>query len=223
MPGEITIRSVNGIRVILERLEPSEARETLGVYTAMDGNWREEIRTLREKVIQFAKQLWVGSVKPNKAWYAFIITIMKTLEYPMEATFISKKDWELIMQPMLTIVLQRSRFASTFPRDLLYSPLIFQGLGVFHPWYRQQIVHLLVLCKETFNATPTGELINANAAQLRLGMGTPGSFTDPPIHLLAEYLTTSWLTDLLRFLHKYRISITDPLPQLLPKRKGNQF
>ena len=89
----------------MERLEPSEARETLGVFIAMDGNWREEIRALLEKAIQFAEQLRVGQVKPNEAWYAFVVTIMKSLEYPMEATFLSKNDWDSIMKPMLTIVL----------------------------------------------------------------------------------------------------------------------
>ena len=92
-----------------------------------------------------------------------------------------------------------------------------------HPWYRQQIVHLLVLCKETFNASPTGELLNANAVQLRLEMGMPGSFTDAPIHLVSEYMTTTWLKDLLQFLHKYRIGITDLLPQLTQRREGDLF
>jgi hypothetical protein len=201
MPGEITIRGVDGVRVTLERLEPSEARETLGVYIAMDGNWREQIQALLEKTIQFAEQLRVGSVKPNEAWYAFIVTVMKALEYPMEATFLTKKDWESIMQPMLTIVLQRSRFMGMFPRDLFYSPMKFQGLGVLHPWYRQEIVHLITLFKETFQGSPTGELLTANAAQLRLEMGTLGSFTDALIPVTAKYMTTSWFKDLLEFLH----------------------
>jgi hypothetical protein len=165
----------------------------------------------------------VGFVKPNEAWYAFNVTVITALGYPMEATFLSRKDWEIIMKPMLTIVLQRSRFVGTFPRDLLYSPMKFQGLGVLHPWYRQQIVHLITLCKETFQGSPTGELLTANAAQLRLEMGTPGSFTEARIPVVAEYMTTSWLKDLLQFLHFYHISTEDPLPKLLLKREGDPF
>ena len=37
-PGELSVRGVSGEREHLERVEPSEARETLGVYLSMDGN-----------------------------------------------------------------------------------------------------------------------------------------------------------------------------------------
>jgi hypothetical protein len=215
MPGDITIRGVDGIRVTLERLDPSEARETLGVHIAMDGNWREEIRVLKEKSIEFGEQLRVGSVKPNEAWYAFNVTVMKS--------YLSKKDWESIMQPMVTIVLQRSRIAGTFPRSLLYSPLKFQGLNVKHPWYRQEIIHLVTLCKETVHGTPTGELLTANAAQMRLEMGTSGRFTDANLVRMAPYLTTSWFKDLLLFLTKYKLSLDDSLPKLRKQRQGDQF
>jgi hypothetical protein len=51
MPGNISIRRVDCIRIILKRLEPLEARETLGVFISMDGNWREEILALLEKTM----------------------------------------------------------------------------------------------------------------------------------------------------------------------------
>jgi hypothetical protein len=141
----------------------------------------------------------------------------------MEATYISEKDWDLIMKPMVSIVLQRSKFSSTFPRAVFYSSGKFQGLGVMHPWHRQELSHLITLCKETMHGTPTGELLQANAEQLRLEMGLPGSFTDGQLHHAAPYLTDSWLKDLLLYLHKYEIKLDDPLPKLLPQRSGDIF
>jgi hypothetical protein len=223
MPGEITIRGVDGLRVTLERLEPSEARETLGVYIAMDGNWREEIKALLEKTSTFADQMRVGFIKPNDAWYAFNTTIMKTLEYPMEATCIDKNGWDKIMKPMVGVVLQRSRIAKNLPRDVFYSSYQFQGLSVMHPWYRQQIVHLITLCKETFNGTPTGELLQANAEQLHLEIGLPGLFTDAPMTRVAPYITKCWMKNLLLFLSEFKIQLGDPLPKLIPQRRGDQF
>ena len=216
MPGDITIKGVDEVRVALERLEPSEARETLGVFIAMDGNWRAQVVQLLELTTVFAQQLRVGSVTPNEAWYAFTVTIMKTIEYPMEATYLSEKDWLSIMKPMVGIVLQRSKFAKTFPRDVFYSSKTFQGLGIMHPWHRQEILHLITLCRETMHGSPTGELLQANAEQLRLEMGLPGSFTDAPLDLVAPYLTHSWLKDLLLYLHLHQISLEDPLPKLIP-------
>ncbi len=135
MPGDISIWGVDGVRVILERLEPSEARETLGVFITMDGNWRKEIQKLTETTTIYAEQLRYGSVNPNEAWYSFKVTVMKSIEYPMEATYISEKEWNKIMKPMVGVVLQRSKFSRSFPRDVFYSSGKFQGLGVMHPWH----------------------------------------------------------------------------------------
>jgi hypothetical protein len=114
---------------------------------------------------------------------------MKSLEYPMEALCIDKNGWDKIMRSMVGIVLQRSRIARNFPRDIFHSSYQYQGLAVMHPYFRQQIVHLLSLAKEPTNGTPTGELLMANSEQLRLEIGLPGSFTDDPINLVAPYLT----------------------------------
>ena len=130
MPGNISIWGVDGVRVTLERLKPSEARKTLGVFIAMDGNWREQIHQLKEKTVKFTEQLRTGFVQPNKAWYAFNAMVQKSVEYPMEATYIDKASWEEIMKPMVGTVLQRSKIAKTFPRAVFYSLLTFQGLGV---------------------------------------------------------------------------------------------
>jgi hypothetical protein len=66
-------------------------------------------------------------------------------------------------------------------REVFYSSSTFQGLGVMHPWHRQELSHLITICKETMHGTPTGELLQTNAEQLRLEMGLPGSFTDAPL------------------------------------------
>jgi hypothetical protein len=223
MPGNISIRGVDGVRVTLERLEPSEARETLGVFIAMDGNWREEVRVLKEKTITFAEQLRVGSVTPNEAWYSFNVTVMKSIEYPMAATYLTEKDWTEIMKPLVGIVLQRSKFVKTFPRDVFYSSGTFQGLGVMHPWHRQEISHIITLCQETQHGTPTGELLQATAEQTRLEIGLPGRFTDAPLPIVSAYMTDSWLHDLLLYLDTYNMSIDDPLPQLDKHRTGDLF
>ena len=41
----------------LTRYEPSEAQETLGVFIAMDGNWRCQKEVLKLKAATFASQL----------------------------------------------------------------------------------------------------------------------------------------------------------------------
>jgi hypothetical protein len=68
LPGEITIRGVDGTQVILERLELSEARETLGVYIMMDGNWREEKKHSSKKQFSLQNSFgweWLNQMRPG--------------------------------------------------------------------------------------------------------------------------------------------------------------
>jgi hypothetical protein len=88
-PGDIYIQDSDGSKVMLiTRLEPSEAHQTLGIMIAMDGNCKAEIVHLRGKAEEFADQLRTGFIRKIDAWYALTATIMKTLEYPMHATTI---------------------------------------------------------------------------------------------------------------------------------------
>ena len=48
-PGNLDVRGVSGTREHLSRLEPSQAKETLGVFLAMDGNNKAQIKHLRAK------------------------------------------------------------------------------------------------------------------------------------------------------------------------------
>jgi hypothetical protein len=89
-------------------------------------------------------------VKPNEAWYAFNVTVIKSIEYPMEATFISEKDWTEIMGPMVGIVLQGSKFGreepqwwflDVFSNCFVQSKFMYLGLifGKFQVYHRQLI------------------------------------------------------------------------------------
>jgi hypothetical protein len=66
LPGDIDIKVVDArgsprpARETLTRLEPLEARETLGVYVAMDGNWRQQIEVLVALARKFADHRSTG-------------------------------------------------------------------------------------------------------------------------------------------------------------------
>ncbi len=118
------------------------------------------------------------------------------------------------MKPMVGLVRSRSKIASTFPRDVFYSPAKYQGFAVMHPWYRQELVHFITLCKETVHGSPTGELLRANAEQLRLKIGLPGHFTEAHLHVVSGYATHCLFMDLYRFLHPFKIGLYNLLAQL---------
>ena len=130
LPGDILVRDADGTYKNLPRLDPSEANETLGIFIAMDGNQLAEVAKLRSKAEEFADHVRTGFVTREEAWHALNTTIMKTLEYPMEAISLNKSQWDHIMKPILKTTLPRAGVVRTFPRDILYAPSDFTGMGL---------------------------------------------------------------------------------------------
>jgi hypothetical protein len=223
MPGALSILDTTGQRVTLERHDPSEATETLGVWQAMDGNNVEQIAQLRQKTEDFADSMRTGYLSKNDAWYAINTTIMKTLEYPMTATTIGEKDWESIMVPLLKAGLPRAGISSKFPRDILYGPTTVQGFGVLHPWYHQQLKHLIVLLEHTEHHSMTGQLLKTSFEQLRLETGTSRCMTDTQYSIMKATVTQTWITDLWAFLNRFHIRLKDDIAQLPTRRKNDKL
>jgi hypothetical protein len=101
----------------------------------MDGNWRRQVQEMIYKARKFAEYLWTTRPDRDNTWYVFFTAFMKSLEYPMEAVCLTKEEWDVVLSPLMGIVLQLCGVASTFPRDLLFSSLQYQGLGARHPFY----------------------------------------------------------------------------------------
>ena len=83
----------NDVREQLGRLEPHSAKETLGIFVVMDGNSKDEINHLLTKTRQMAEYLRTANIKKKEAWYTFTTAFMKTLEYPIDAIYLTRHQW----------------------------------------------------------------------------------------------------------------------------------
>jgi hypothetical protein len=91
-PGVISIQNIDGsCHVELERLDIHEAKETLGIWIAMDGNQHAQTQALIASAYLWADCVRTGKLSLVEAWYSLQYCIMKSLEYPLMATSMSKK------------------------------------------------------------------------------------------------------------------------------------
>jgi hypothetical protein len=223
MPGEITIKNEHGIREDLERVIRSSARKTLGVFIAMDGNSRAQVSYLREKATDFSECIRTGFISRAESWYALKSTIMKTLEYRMEAISLSRKQWDYIMAPILTSTLPKAGFVRTYKRDVLFAPHSSLGMGLRYPYHNQFLKQLLVAVGQIQHATVTSSLLLASAKQLKLEVGFPGVLANIPYDTVGDYMTLTWWKDLLVYLHAHSIRIHDDASQLLANTTDDEF
>ena len=72
-PGNLTIRDVSGLNhVQLDRLEVHKARETLGVFIAMDGSQTWQTKALIEITMRWADRVRSGRLTHIEAWFSLI-------------------------------------------------------------------------------------------------------------------------------------------------------
>jgi hypothetical protein len=226
IPGDISIRTVDGNdRVNLTRYDVDHAEETLGVYLAMDGNNHDECEALRKKAEDYADCIRTGFLSRDDAVVALHSTIMKSLEYPLAATTMTKKQWDYVMAPILMAALPRMGYVRTFPRDIVYAPKDLLGLGIMHPWFNQELTHLETCLREGTTKSITGDLLRASTEQMRLELGLSSQLGCVPSETkkALTLATDSWLKTAHSFALSHGMRLEDTSPNLVPRRLDDRF
>jgi hypothetical protein len=141
----------------------------------------------------------------------------------MAVTTMKEQEWNHIMVPILKAGLPRLGIERNFPRDILLGPKCLQGFGILHPWYHQEIVHLLVCLEQTTIGGITGHQISATMEQMRLEVGLPGWFTDHDFDIWEATLTNSWIKTVWKFAHRFKLAIQDSKTKLSLHRSNDCF
>ena len=173
----------------------------------MDGNNKKQVEHLKKKTCKFASTAKSAKVSRFQAKLGFETTIMKTLEYLMEAINVTKKEWETIMSPALNCILSKLAINRKFPQKLVYAPTKFSGLGIKHPYYLQNIKQLAMMLQESENNGITRDIIIANIKQLWLESSINKLIALWPMDKINCYLTDCWLKSLLNFCNDNDIKI----------------
>ena len=114
----------------METLEPSKAKEMLGVRLAPDGNQKEQLEAIKTKMKVFADLIRVGHVTKHEARTSLTMMAMKSLEYMLPAMTLSEKEYADIMKPVLKYYLPKAGINRNIARYILYAPHRTQGFNL---------------------------------------------------------------------------------------------
>jgi hypothetical protein len=212
LPGTLRVRNPQGHQEILERVEVNQGRVSLGINIAPDGSQEGERLFLLEKI-----QLWISKFKANHmncvdTWYAFNNTIMKTLEYPMIAISLTRKQWNTLMSPLLAAILPKARISRSFPWKVIFAPLSRQGLGLIHPHDRQFLAQIQTVFRHSDRTSPTGQLMRTSLEQLQLELGIPEPVFESSFTTFGVLSTPCWLSHIWEYCDSKGITLVAHLP-----------
>jgi hypothetical protein len=125
----LTMSNESREKVDIERVEPKEARRTLGVRLAPDGNNQAEFLHLQTTCDLWADRIRCGMIPQKYARQAFMSTIWSKLTYSLPATTFTRQACNAIMKKMINATLSASGVNKNIPRDLVFGHQSRQGLG----------------------------------------------------------------------------------------------
>jgi len=219
--GAITIRDDNLRRVEIPRLCPSEARQTLGVRLAPDGNWNTKVDYLLSVASDWKVRMAAAKLNPVDAMFSLKNVVCRKLCYPLVTTTFSRSQCKKIMSPLLQQGLPRAGFNRNFPRDLAHGPTEYGGIDIPHLFTEQIIAHVtMVLRYGPEPKDPTGVLLHAMGEAMRLEAVYNGELLEIPL-ILADNLTPSWIKHVWQSTQEVGVTLATDFAEVTPRRQGD--
>ena len=221
-PGNLHILDEDLSPTTLERLEVTEARETLGVYIAMNGNQTAQFQKLRDIATRWADQVRCGRLNTIEAWFSLNHSVMKALEYPLLTTSLTRHQCDTIMQKLLTAALPKLHIAISFPKVARFGPRRYHGLGISHLWTTQGIEKLWAAYRHGDADTIPGYQIRCSLELAMLEVGVP-TLLSQPFKRFHKLITPGWLSSLWEFVDCYHFTLRDNTPPIPLQCIHDQF
>jgi hypothetical protein len=115
-----------------------------------------------------------------EAWYSFSATIMKSLEYPLVATTLTRAQCRDIMKPILKTVLPLCNIQRRLPRALVHGTFKARGLNIPDLYWTQLIQHLHSIQQHMLQNTPSNDLHIENMDLVQFHIGSMITFWELP-------------------------------------------
>ena len=220
---QLTVRNPDGSRTALTQLEPSEARRTLGVWQAVDGNEVTQTAKLKEKAREWSRAVARSSLTRHDVAIGVTTSLYPSLTFGLMATTMSKKQCDDIFTPIRQGALRKTGYSQSMPGTIVHGPTKYGGIGIKDLHTLQGIAHIKVLLDEAGTETPTGSLLQHVIEGHVLEVGRSGNLFTLPYKEIQPELTYSWVQDTLQSADALNVRIEGNIPNLQTWRDNGRL
>lgn len=210
-------------RIILKQLKTWEARRTLGIYQAVDGNQVTQIQMMTEIIRLYGDQMLKSATSRREKELALNSTISRSLAYGAPATTLSKQQADSINKELRKAVIQGLGVPRSIAKAIIHGPKGKNGLGVLDYYTHQFIEHIKIIMDHLHQDTRTGVLLDSDIAAHMVELGIEESIweiTDPRYLYM---MTNTWIKNTLEVMIKEKIRIRAITPKLKKWRRGDKM
>ena len=205
---KLYMRNPDGEIEELVQKDPTDARETLGVWQTATGCEKEQIKQLQSKIKIWGSNIKLSGINRKETSTAVRITIGKTIRYPLGATTIDNKAAKRINKEFRWAALGKMRVVRTASGFVTAAPVEYGGLGMANEVFENQMIdHTLALLGHGHTKSTTGILLRTSLECLAIEAGIggdPGSFDIQNIEWVTE---NTWIGSTLQAYSMYGIEL----------------
>jgi hypothetical protein len=196
----IYVKDIQGRRQEIPQLPTNKAQKLLGVMKCPIGDQQAEIARLRAKSDNYARRINSNSLTRSEARLAYDVFYIPAIRYSLNITAINQTDLENIQAKATAAFLAAQGYNRNMPREVVYAPALYQGVGMRHLYDIQGSDCTRLLLQELNNHGSTTErMITAvlEIMQLESGIGRPILEDCRPL----DYIEWGWIPQIRDFLH----------------------
>jgi hypothetical protein len=204
---KLCVSSDTGEKEPLEQLNADEARRTLGVWQAVDGNEKKQTTVMKEKAEAWSTSVMQSGLSKQDALIGMKTSLYPALTYGLMATTLSKKQCSQVFHPVRKSVLPKMGICRNAPATIIHGPKKYGGMEFKDLYTTQGIEHIKALLENGGKENTTGKLLSTLISGHVLEIGRRGFLFQHQYEKVHYLLTDSWIKNTLRFIDAEQITI----------------
>ena len=222
LPGDLIITNIiTGQTHSIRRVEPHEARKTLGCFVSPSHNQLPQIQDLKRIILEWKHSMTFSSLSPMLILQAYETVLKPKLIYRLSTTSLSFKQCEELVTLIRPLILNAHHIHRTFPKVILEAPSTYAGLNFIHFYDLQGYEKLKFLKFHLQNIDQTGDTMLLSLQYTQLIIGVETLFFNLPYDEY-EFLTeVTWLKNLWEFIANKDLTLELNCDYAVPFQRDN--
>ena len=217
----LSVPAPDGTRTQLKQTDATEARRTLGVWQAPDGNESEQTKQMKDKATQWSNNIRKGFLSRADIQFGVQTSLYPSITYGLMATALTAEQGADVFKPVRANVLGPMGYNRTIPATVVHGPVKYGGMGIKDIYTIQGTEHLKVLLDETRGNSPTAGLLQIAHQDHILEIGRDRFLYDWKFSEVAHLMTETWVKNTLKFISDTNLKVEGDLPRLHTWRDGD--
>lgn len=215
MPAITVKSSIINEEATIARKNAYESHRTLGFQAQPINTYKDQLAILRNKSSQVLRALLTHKLDASTAHNAYHSVFVPRISYVFPFCGLSQAQLSSTQSGPLSYTLQAMGYPKTFPRDMVFLPKAYGGIGLNELFTEQGIANILFMIRHLRQDSELGKFLRITMRWAQITAGTGRLILhDTTTHL--PHLTSKWIAQLRQFLStvKGRLLLPhEPTPQ----------